>query len=143
MHAFSDLKVDLSHESVAVVGLGNVALDVARILLTPIDFLKRTDITERALAAIAESKVKRVYIVGRRGPLHVSFTIKELREMVNLAGCRPVLDREDFVGVKEAVPSLKRPRKRLTELLAKTALDEPSEKVLQCSISPQLLIHDS
>jgi len=124
----ADLKVDLSHESVAVVGLGNVALDVARILLTPIDFLKRTDITERALAAIAESRVKRVYIVGRRGPLHVSFTIKELREMVNLAGCRPVLDREDFVGVKEAVPSLKRPRKRLTELLAKTALDEPSEK---------------
>ena len=135
MHAFSDLKVDLSHESVAVVGLGNVALDVARILLTPIDFLKRTDITERALAAIAESRVKRVYIVGRRGPLHVSFTIKELREMVNLAGCRPVLDREDFVGVKEAVPSLKRPRKRLTELLAKTALDEPSEKVLQRSMS--------
>ena len=43
----------------AVVGLGNVALDVARILLTPIDFLKKTDITERALAAISESKVKR------------------------------------------------------------------------------------
>ena len=113
----------------AVVGLGNVALDVARILLTPIDFLRKTDITERALAAISESKVKRVYIVGRRGPLHVSFTIKELREMVNLAGCRPVLDRADFVGVKEIVPNLKRPRKRLTELLAKTALDTPSEKV--------------
>ena len=43
----------------AVVGLGNVALDVARILLTPIDFLKKTDITEKALAAISESKVKR------------------------------------------------------------------------------------
>ena len=74
-------------------------------------------------------KPYRVYIVGRRGPLHVSFTIKELREMVNLAGCRPVLDRADFVGVKEIVPNLKRPRKRLTELLAKTALDTPSEKV--------------
>ena len=129
MYAFADLKVDLSHENVAVVGLGNVALDVARILLTPIDFLRKTDITERALAAISESKVKRVYIVGRRGPLHVSFTIKELREMVNLAGCRPVLDRADFVGVKEIVPNLKRPRKRLTELLAKTALDVPSDKV--------------
>ena len=42
-----------------MVGLGNVALDVARILLTPIDFLKKTDITEKALAAISESKVKR------------------------------------------------------------------------------------
>ena len=57
--AFTDLKVDLNHENVAVVGLGNVALDVARILLTPIDFLKKTDITEKALAAISESKVKR------------------------------------------------------------------------------------
>ena len=73
---------------------------------------------------------RRVYIVGRRGPLHVSFTIKELREMVKLAGCEPVLDRADFVGVKEIVPNLKRPRKRLTELLARTALDVPSEKVL-------------
>ena len=61
--------------------------------------------------------------------MHVSFTIKEVREMVNLAGCRPMLDKTDFVGVKEIVPKLKRPRKRLTELLAKTALDEPSEKV--------------
>ena len=126
---FTDLKVDLSHENVAVVGLGNVALDVARILLTPIDFLKKTDITEKALAAIADSKVKRVYIIGRRGPLHVSFTIKELREMVNLAGCKPVFDKADFLGVKEVVPNLERPRKRLTELLAKTALDEPSAKV--------------
>jgi adrenodoxin-NADP+ reductase len=72
-----------------VVGLGNVALDVSRILLTPVDELAKTDITERALAAIAESKIRNVFIVGRRGPLHVSFTIKELREMVNMAGCKP------------------------------------------------------
>ncbi len=124
----SGLDVDLSHENAAVVGLGNVALDVARILLTPVDILKKTDITERALAALAESRVKNVYVVGRRGPLHVSFTIKELREMVNLAGCRPVFDPSDFDGVKEAVSRLKRPRKRLTELLAKTALDEPTKK---------------
>ena len=58
------------------MGLGNVALDVARILLTPVDILKTTDITEEALELLKRSTIKNVYIVGRRGPLHVSFTIK-------------------------------------------------------------------
>ena len=49
---------------------------------------------------------RNVYVVGRRGPLHVAFTIKELREMVHLPGCRPVFDTKDFQGVKEIVPSL-------------------------------------
>ena len=65
-----------THDTAAIVGLGNVALDVARILLTPVDSLKNTDITEEALDILTKSTIKHVYIVGRRGPLHVSFTIK-------------------------------------------------------------------
>ena len=124
----TDLKVDLDCDSAAVIGLGNVALDVARVLLTPVDVLRKTDITEAALDALSASRIKHVHVVGRRGPLHVAFTIKELREMVTMPGCKPVFDARDFVGVKEAVASLQRPRKRLTELLAKTALDPPSGK---------------
>ncbi|KYO31118.1 NADPH:adrenodoxin oxidoreductase, mitochondrial isoform A [Alligator mississippiensis] len=122
-----DLKPDLSSKTALVLGQGNVALDVARILLTPLDLLQ-TDITEGSLAAIASSKVKRVWLVGRRGPLQVAFTIKELREMVNLPGARPILDPADFTGLRDAIKDVPRPRKRLTELMIKTALEKPGEK---------------
>ncbi|KAK2193742.1 hypothetical protein NP493_7g07024 [Ridgeia piscesae] len=93
----NDLKVDLTGTDTAVVfGQGNVALDTARILLTPIDILKKTDITEHALEELARSRVKHVYMVGRRGPLQVAFTIAELREMVKLPGIRPVFEKTDF-----------------------------------------------
>ncbi|XP_063240380.1 NADPH:adrenodoxin oxidoreductase, mitochondrial isoform X2 [Bacillus rossius redtenbacheri] len=123
-----DLRVDLEAETCAVLGQGNVALDVARILLTPVDALKSTDITEHALAALARSKVKEVVLIGRRGPLQAAFTIKEFREMLHLPGCRAVLDPGDFAGVREEIPVLSRPRRRLTELLCKTAFDRPGPR---------------
>ena len=114
-----ELRVNLDTETVAVVGLGNVALDVVRMLLTPVDELRRTDVTEAWLEQLARSRVRRVVEVGRRGPLHVSFTIKELRELVKLGGTRTVVRREELAGAREALASLARPRKRLTELLLK------------------------
>ncbi|XP_059720269.1 NADPH:adrenodoxin oxidoreductase, mitochondrial isoform X2 [Haemorhous mexicanus] len=87
----------------------------------------KTDITDSSLAALACSKVKRVWLVGRRGPLQVAFTIKELREMINLPGARAVLDPADFTGLESAVKDASRPRKRLTELMIKTALEKPVE----------------
>uniref|UniRef100_A0A670JEB4 NADPH:adrenodoxin oxidoreductase, mitochondrial n=1 Tax=Podarcis muralis TaxID=64176 RepID=A0A670JEB4_PODMU len=128
-HAVVLLKPDLSSETAVVLGHGNVALDVARILLSPLEILQKTDITEDALTALARSKVKRVCLIGRRGPLQVAFTIKELREMINLPSARPFLDPADFKDLGEAVKDLPRPRKRLTELMAKTALEEPGEVV--------------
>ena len=69
---FQNLEPDLlSGEHAVVVGQGNVALDVARILLAPLDHLKKTDITEQAIQALSESKIKHVRVVGRRGPLQV------------------------------------------------------------------------
>lgn len=117
-----------THDTAVVVGVGNVALDVARMLLTPLDVLAKTDMTEQALELLKTSTINRVHVVGRRGPLQVSFTIKELREMVNLQGCTPVFDREVFEPIKQLIPSLERPRKRLTELMVKTSLDPPSAK---------------
>lgn len=127
----SGLKLNLDVENAAVIGIGNVALDVARVLLSPIDTLRKTDITEAALAQLATSRIKRVFVIGRRGPLQVSFTIKELREMVNLEGCIPKLNPDDFRPIQSIASSLKRPRKRLTELMVKTALEPPSEKQLK------------
>ncbi|PLW48950.1 hypothetical protein PCANC_10685 [Puccinia coronata f. sp. avenae] len=77
--------VDLSTvERVTIVGMGNVALDMARILLTDVDVPPRTDMSERALAELARSRVRHVDIVGRRGPLQAAFTTRELRELVSL-----------------------------------------------------------
>ncbi|KAM9639948.1 NADPH:adrenodoxin oxidoreductase, mitochondrial isoform 3-T3 [Morphnus guianensis] len=126
-----DLKPDLSCETALILGHGNVALDVARILLSPLHLLRKTDITDSSLAALACSKVKRVWLVGRRGPLQVAFTIKELREMINLPGARPVLNPADFTGLENAIKDAPRPRKRLTELLIKTALEKPGEKMME------------
>lgn len=61
--------MDLSCTSAVVIGQGNVALDVARILLTPPDLLAQTDITAHALLQLRESKIRDVYVVGRRGPI--------------------------------------------------------------------------
>jgi len=60
-------------QDAVVIGQGNVAMDVARILLSSVDDLKKTDITDYALQALSESKVQRVSVVGRRGPLQVCF----------------------------------------------------------------------
>ncbi|XP_070783113.1 NADPH:adrenodoxin oxidoreductase, mitochondrial isoform X2 [Enoplosus armatus] len=123
-----ELSPDLSCETAVILGQGNVALDVARILLSPVDILKNTDITQPTLEALAGSQVRRVLIVGRRGPIQVACTIKELREMVNLPDTRPEMVAADFEGVTEALKDVPRPRKRLTELMLKTALEIPGEE---------------
>ncbi|GAA5842346.1 hypothetical protein JCM9279_005352 [Rhodotorula babjevae] len=77
--------LDLSElDHATVIGQGNVALDVARILVKGPDALKPYDVPEPVLAALAQSRVRHVDIVGRRGPLQLAATTKELREMLNL-----------------------------------------------------------
>uniref|UniRef100_A0A3P8WZ03 NADPH:adrenodoxin oxidoreductase, mitochondrial n=1 Tax=Cynoglossus semilaevis TaxID=244447 RepID=A0A3P8WZ03_CYNSE len=123
-----ELTPDLSCDTAVILGQGNVALDVARVLLAPLSILKKTDITQPAVEALVHSQVRRVLIIGRRGPTQIACTIKELREMVNLPGTRPEMKAADFAEVSEALKDVPRPRKRLTELLLKTALEVPGEK---------------
>ncbi|XP_023569672.1 NADPH:adrenodoxin oxidoreductase, mitochondrial isoform X1 [Octodon degus] len=120
-----ELAPDLSCDTAVILGQGNVALDVARILLTPPEHLEKTDITEAALGVLRQSQVKTVWIVGRRGPLQAAFTIKELREMIQLPGTRPILDPADFLGLQDKIKEVPRPRRRLTELLLRTATEKP------------------
>lgn len=88
----ADLSFDLSQEVVWVVGQGNVAVDVCRMLAKPIDELRKTDIAEHALEALSRSRVREIHLVGRRGPAQARFTSKELRELGALRGWRPVVD---------------------------------------------------
>ncbi|OBJ98950.1 ferredoxin [Mycolicibacterium fortuitum] len=90
---FTDLPVDLSHERVVIVGNGNVAFDVARVLTTDPDVLARTDISDHALAVLRTSKVSEVVIAARRGPADSAFTLPELIGLT--ATCDVVLDEAD------------------------------------------------
>jgi ferredoxin--NADP+ reductase len=78
---YADLNFDLSCERAVVIGNGNVALDVARILCSPAERLARTDIANHALAALRDSKITEVLVVGRRGPAQAAFTTPELKEL--------------------------------------------------------------
>ncbi len=98
---FQDLKFDFSHEIAVVIGQGNVAMDVCRILLKTVDELKGTDIAQNALDALASSKIKEVHCFGRRGPVQAAFTPIEIREFAELADCNPVINPEDLI-VNEA-----------------------------------------
>ncbi|CAL7946996.1 unnamed protein product [Xylocopa violacea] len=122
-----NLNINLDVEEAVVLGQGNVAIDIARILLTPIDKLKNTDITSFALEKLSRSKIRKVSIVGRRGPLQAAFTIAELREILKLEGCRTYWRADDFINVKEVVSTFARPRKRLTELMLKHLEESSSD----------------
>jgi ferredoxin--NADP+ reductase len=82
----------LDAESVAVIGVGNVAVDVARILARDPAELEDTDIPEPVMAALRDSKVREVHVIGRRGPAQAKFTTKELRELGDLAGVQVSAD---------------------------------------------------
>ncbi|MDF4249016.1 FAD-dependent oxidoreductase [Streptomyces sp. WMMB303] len=87
--------IDLSAPRIVVVGTGNVALDVARILLTDPEELAGTDIADHALAALRASAVREVVLLGRRGPEDAACTRPELRALTRLSGVRPVVDDHD------------------------------------------------
>ena len=81
----------LDAESVAVIGVGNVAVDVARILARDPAELYATDVPQPVLDALYASKVREVHMIGRRGPAHAKFTTKELRELGELPGVEVVV----------------------------------------------------
>jgi ferredoxin--NADP+ reductase len=93
---YADFDPDLSVESAVVVGVGNVAMDVARILAKSVDELNGTDISDHALDELASSHIKDVYIVSRRGPAQVKFTNAEVREFGHLALADPIVIEEEM-----------------------------------------------
>ena len=132
MPEHTDLNPNLeSGEEAFIIGQGNVALDVARILLSDVDKLRSTDIADHALAILARSRVKRVRIVGRRGPMQAAFTIKEARELLTLPGVSiDPITRNLFPPVP--TKQLPRTQRRMVELLSKDWQNDTASK--SCSL---------
>ena len=93
---YRDHSFDLAQEVVAIVGQGNVAADLCRILAKSADELRTTDIARHALDALAASRVKEIHVIGRRGPAQAKFTNKELKELGELANCDAVVAPQDL-----------------------------------------------
>jgi ferredoxin--NADP+ reductase len=93
---YRDLKFDLSQERAAVIGVGNVAVDVCRILCRTPEELAKTDIADYALEALSSSRIKEVYMIGRRGPAQAAFTNPEARELGEME------DADVFIQPEEA-----------------------------------------
>ncbi len=87
-----DLAPDLNTESVAIIGNGNVALDIARVLVKTPAEMATTDLPDYAGAVLHSAPVRDVHLIGRRGPLESKFTNVELREMARLEDCLPLVD---------------------------------------------------
>jgi len=98
---FQQMAPDLSGGRAVVVGNGNVALDVARILVTDPDVLALTDIADHALESLRPRGVEEVVILGRRGPLQTAFTTLELRELADLEGVDVIVDPAQLEGITD------------------------------------------
>jgi ferredoxin--NADP+ reductase len=92
---YRHLTFDLSHETAVVIGNGNVAMDVTRILASSPEELAKTDIADYALEALKQSKVKRIVMLGRRGPAQAAYTTPELKEFGELDDAQPIVADED------------------------------------------------
>jgi len=98
---FVDVEVDLSCDTAVVIGAGNVAMDVARILAIDPAELDPTDIAEHAIVKLKQSNIRTVIICGRRGPEHAAFTTPELRDL-------PKLENTDvFINPKQIEDAIK------------------------------------
>ncbi|WCJ42512.1 NADPH:adrenodoxin oxidoreductase mitochondrial [Euphorbia peplus] len=125
----NSLNPDLKSTDTAVIlGQGNVALDVARILLRPTPELAKTDIAPHALIALEQSSIRKVYLVGRRGPVQAACTAKELREILGIKDLHIGIKELDLVKSSEDEEELKnnRIKRRVHELLSKAAKSGPS-----------------
>ncbi|KAK4777999.1 hypothetical protein SAY87_018186 [Trapa incisa] len=121
---YRNFNPDLTNTHTAVIlGQGNVALDVARILLRPTNELATTDIAEHALAALRSSSIRKVYLIGRRGPAQAACTAKELREILGIKDLQIHIQESDLLKSPADEEELKNSRiqRRVYDLLSKAA----------------------
>jgi ferredoxin/flavodoxin---NADP+ reductase len=92
---YREFQFDLTQEKVAVIGVGNVAMDVARILARTTNELMETDIADYALEALANSNVKEIYVLGRRGPAQAAFTNPEIKELGEMEAAEVIVGKNE------------------------------------------------
>tara|TARA_R110002050_G_scaffold1244_4_gene8649 strand:+ start:81789 stop:83168 length:1380 start_codon:yes stop_codon:yes gene_type:complete len=98
---YQNQEFNFDHDTAVVIGHGNVAIDIARILSKSIDELRESDIPEPALEVLSNKTLKHVHMVGRRGPVQSKFTTKELHELGKLSHCNVSLDPK-YLDLKAA-----------------------------------------
>ncbi|MEX0943264.1 MAG: NADP oxidoreductase [Pseudomonadales bacterium] len=146
----ADLEFDLNCENVAVVGIGNVAVDVVRMLCRTHEELLQTDMADYAIDALNNSKVRNIYMLGRRGPAQAAFTPPEIKELSELTGAdvvvladEAVIDPEsqaemDAAGDKNVIKNVQ----TIQELSQRKPTGKPKVLTIRFLVSPTELVDD-
>jgi ferredoxin/flavodoxin---NADP+ reductase len=146
---FQDLSFDLDVERAVVIGNGNVALDVARMLALTPEELAPTDTTDQAIDAITNARITDVVTLGRRGPAQAAFTPVELAEMGELAGADVVVDPAELeldaatAAKVEADTRVRRNVGILRDFAARTPTGKAKTVRLRFLVSPAAVLGDS
>jgi len=146
---FQGIPFDLSSERAVVIGNGNVAVDVARMLALTADELAPTDTTDEAIAAIVGSGITEILVLGRRGPAQAAFTTPELQELTELAGADLVVDPADLVldpasaaALEEDTALARRNLEVLHEVAGRPPAGRPKTLHLRFCVSPVAILGD-
>jgi ferredoxin/flavodoxin---NADP+ reductase len=146
---FQDLEFDLSGERAVVIGNGNVAVDVARMLALTAEELAPTDTTDEAIAAIVGSGIREILMLGRRGPVQGAFTTPELIELGELAGADVVVDPSELeldpaseAELEAGTQIQKRNLHVLEEYAARPSGGKPKRLQLRFRVSPVAILGD-
>ncbi|CAN5503541.1 FAD-dependent oxidoreductase [soil metagenome] len=142
---FADSEFDLSCKCVVVIGNGNVAADVARMLALPREELEETDAADHAIEALAESGVEEIVVLGRRGPAQAAFTNPEVRELGEMSRADVVIDPAEmeldeisraYVDSDDCDPTHRRNLEIFTEFSGREPAGKPQRIVLRFLSSP-------
>src|SRR3954468_8974593 len=140
---YADLEFDLTSPRAVVVGNGNVALDVARMLVLADEELAPTDTADHAVTAFGGSGVKDVVLLGRRGPVEAAFTTPELRELGELTRADVVVEPFDAEPPEDASATVRRNVEVLREYAAREPARRSHRVVLRFCVSPVEVLGDA
>ena len=146
---YQHLEFDLSHERAVVIGNGNVALDVARMLALTPEELGPTDTTDAAIEAIVSSSIREIVVVGRRGPVQAAWTSTELGELGDLDGADVLVDPAELeldpaseTELEDASNVVQRNVEILREFSGRTPSGKPRSVRLRFRASPVAILGD-
>ena len=144
---YQHLEFDLSHERAVVIGNGNVALDVARMLALTEEELAPTDTTDAAIEAILSSGIREIVVLGRRGPVQASWTSTELGELGDLAGADVLVDPSELeldpaseAELESASNVVQRNLEILRDFAARAPSGKPRSVRLRFRVSPVAIL---
>ena len=148
---YRDCHFDLSVTRAAVVGVGNVAIDVARILVRTPEELEHTDMASHAIEALRNSRIEEVYLLGRRGPAQAAFTNPEVKEIGEMAGADVIVRRDEVhldplseAHVREAEDRLLTKKiEILQEYAGRTPTGKPRRLHVRFLVSPVEVLGDA